>query len=86
MSHNRSEATNANPASQSRTSHVKTHSLSSGLKRVRAVTKLFAGGWGGFGDRPASPSPPVVLAAGEACGAVADGGLSTRKGKGRKSS
>ena len=33
------------------------------------------------GQRPLSP---VVLAAGEACGAVADGGLSTRKGKGRE--
>ncbi|WP_286138859.1 hypothetical protein [Arthrobacter sp. OV608] len=31
---------------------------------------------GGFGDPPASPLPSVVLAAGEACGAVADGGLS----------
>ncbi|BCW73549.1 hypothetical protein NicSoilB8_45930 (plasmid) [Arthrobacter sp. NicSoilB8] len=29
MSHNRGEATNANPASRYRTSHVKTHSLSS---------------------------------------------------------
>lgn len=27
MSHNRGEATNANPASRSRTSHVKTHSF-----------------------------------------------------------
>ena len=30
------------------------------------------------------PLSPVVLAAGEACGAVADGGLSTREGKGRE--
>jgi hypothetical protein len=44
----------------------------------------FAGGRGGLGDRPASPSPPVVLAAGEACGAVADGGLSTRRARGGK--
>jgi hypothetical protein len=28
------------------------------------------------------PLSPLVLAAGEACGAVADGGLSTRRGKG----
>jgi hypothetical protein len=33
------------------------------------------------GQRPLSPR---CLAAGEACGAVADGGLSTRKGKGGK--
>jgi len=29
-------------------------------------------------------SPVVVLAAGEACGAVADGGLSTRRARGGK--
>ena len=34
MSHNRGEATNANSASRSRTSHVKTHSLSSRVRRI----------------------------------------------------
>ena len=43
-----------------------------------------SGGWGGFGDRPASPLPRCFLAAGEACGAVADGGLSTRRARGGK--
>ncbi len=32
---------------------------SGGWRRVRARTKLFAGGRGGSGDRPASPLPPL---------------------------
>jgi hypothetical protein len=45
---------------------------------------LRIGGWGGSvtGQRPLSPR--CFLAAGEACGAVADGGLSTRRARGGK--
>jgi hypothetical protein len=42
------------------------------------------GGWGGLGDRPASPSSRCFLVAGKLACSAADGSPSTRRARDRK--